>query len=64
MTYTQLYNVSDLVNMGVDIAGKFMNELVNQAGNIASLVILGLIITILVGLIAAIGTIFYVFKVK
>jgi hypothetical protein len=56
--------VSDLVNMGVDIAGKFMYELANQAGNIASLVILGLIITILVGLIAAIGTIFYVFKVK
>ena len=64
MTYTKLYNVSDLVDMGVDIAGKFMNELVAQAGNIASLVILGLIITILVGLIAAIGTIFYVFKVK
>jgi len=64
MTYTQLYNVSDLVQMGVDIAGKFMYELVQQAGNIASLVILGLIITILVGLIAAIGTIFYVFKVK
>ena len=71
MTYTKLYNVSDLVDMGVDIAGKFMNELVAQAGNIASLVILGLIITvraaqncatrtmkILVGLIAAIGTIF------
>jgi len=64
MTYTKAYNVSDLVEMGVDIAGKFMYELVQQAGNIASLVILGLIITILVGLIAAIGTIFYVFKVK
>jgi len=55
------YEVTDLVNQGVDIAGSFMYELVAQAGNIASLIILGLIITILVGLLAAMGTIFYVF---
>ena len=30
MTYTKAYNVSDLVEMGVDIAGKFMYELVQQ----------------------------------
>jgi hypothetical protein len=64
-TYTaKCYGVSDLVSQGVDIAGNFMNALVGQSGNIAMLVILGLIVTLLVGVIAAVGTIFYVFKLK
>jgi len=58
------YGVSDLVSQGVDIAGKFMYELVQQSGNIAALIILGLMITLIIGILGAVGAIFYVFKMK
>ena len=58
------YEVTDLVGQGVDIAGSFMYELVDQSGNIAALVILGLLVTLLVGVIAAVGSIFVVFQLK
>ena len=58
------FGVTDLVSQGVDIAGKFMYELVQQSGNVAALIILGLMITLILGLLGALGAIFYVFKFK
>lgn len=51
-TYTQVYDATDLGEMGIDFAGVFFNALVGQAGPLAQITVITVILGVVGGLFA------------
>lgn len=51
MPYTAQYTATDITNQSIDFVGAFMNALVAQAGTIAQITVLTLIVGLIIVLI-------------
>jgi len=60
MAYTATYDSADLAPITFDLVGTFMAAITGQAGVIAQLIVLSLIIALVTGVLAAILGIFNV----
>lgn len=54
MAYTSQYSGGDIASMGIDVGGAFLNELVNQAGTLAVIIIAIIVIALVVDLMTGV----------
>lgn len=54
MAYTATYNTTDLLNISIDIVGKFMAALGENAASIALLIIVTIIVALVVDLLTGV----------